>query len=126
MPEGAEATPAGRLDGRIAVVTGASRGVGRAVARRFAAEGAQVIAIARTQGALEELDDEIRALGTGRPAVLVAEDLTDYDKIDQIGLTLYQRFGRLDILVGNAAILKVLNPVGHISPKDWEQVMAVN
>ena len=115
-----------RLAGRIALVTGASRGIGRAVALRYAREGAQVIAMARTQGGLEELDDEIRSIEGASPAVLVVEDITDFDKIDQIGLAVYERFGRLDILVGNAAVLGTLSPVGHIKPKDWERVMAVN
>ncbi|MBF0561174.1 MAG: SDR family NAD(P)-dependent oxidoreductase [Alphaproteobacteria bacterium] len=115
-----------RLAGRVAVVTGASRGIGRAVARRYAQEGAQVIAVARTQGALEELDDEIRALGNGSEAFLVAEDLTDFAKIDQMGMAIFERFGKLDILVGNAAILGTLSPMGHISPKDWGEVMALN
>lgn len=118
-------TVPGRLAGRIALVTGASRGIGRAVAKRFAEEGATVIAVARTQGALEELDDEIRALG-GTNAVLVAEDLADHAKIDQMGLAVYQRFGKLDILVGNAAMLGTLSPVGHVKPDEWDRVMAVN
>ncbi|KAF0119431.1 MAG: short-chain dehydrogenase [Rhodospirillaceae bacterium] len=116
----------GRLEGRIALVTGASRGIGRAVAYRFAAEGATVIAIARTVGALEELDDEIRALGRDNHAVLVPQDLADHAKIDQIALAVYHRFGRLDVLVGNAAALGPLSPLQHIAPEDWNQVMAVN
>ncbi|MEO5372914.1 MAG: SDR family NAD(P)-dependent oxidoreductase [Alphaproteobacteria bacterium] len=122
----APAPATGRMEGRIALVTGASRGIGRAVARRFAEEGARVIAVARTQGALEELDDEIRALGRDNQAVLVAEDLADHDKIDQMGLAVYQRFGRLDVLVGNAAMLGTLSPMGHIKPDEWQRVMAVN
>jgi NAD(P)-dependent dehydrogenase (short-subunit alcohol dehydrogenase family) len=113
------------LFGRIALVTGASRGIGRAVAFRFAQEGAHVIAMARTQGALEELDDDIRK-ATGKSATLVAENITDYDKIDQVGAALYQRYGKLDIVVGNAAILGQLSPMGHYSPKMWEDVFAVN
>ena len=89
------------LDGRIALVTGASRGIGRAVALRFAAEGAHVVALARTQGALEELDDEIRKI-TGKPATLIVENITDFDKLDQVGAALFTRYGKLDILVGNA------------------------
>ncbi|MTJ81003.1 MAG: SDR family NAD(P)-dependent oxidoreductase [Telmatospirillum sp.] len=112
------------LSGRIALVTGASRGIGAAVARRFASEGAHVIALARTQGALEELDDQIRA--DGGQATLVTLDLRDFDAIDRMGLALYQRFGRLDILVGNAGVLGGLSPVGHYAFKDWDQVMAVN
>lgn len=115
---------AGRLAGRLALVTGTSRGIGRAVARRFAAEGAHVIALARTQGALEELDDEIAA--AGGTATLVAADVTDFDALDRLGAAIHQRWGRLDVLVGNAAILGTLTPVGHIDPKTWDQVIAVN
>ncbi|HEV8025919.1 MAG TPA: SDR family NAD(P)-dependent oxidoreductase, partial [Stellaceae bacterium] len=99
-----------RLTGRLALVTGASRGIGAAVARRFAAEGAHVILVARTTGGLEERDDEIRALGS--EATLVPLDLRDFDKIDQMGAALYQRFGRLDVLVGNAGVLGSLSPMG--------------
>jgi len=112
------------LAGRVALVTGASRGIGRAVALRFAAEGAHVIALARTQGALEELDDAIREVGGA--ATLVTLDLRLPDDIDRMGLALYQKFGRLDILVGAAGILGTLSPVSHIAPKDWDDVMAVN
>lgn len=115
----------GRMQDRIALVTGASRGIGRAVALRFAEEGATVVALARTQGALEELDDEIKAR-TGRNAVLVAESLTDYDKIDQMGAALFQRFGRLDVLVANAGSLGMLAPVGHIGIKQFQECMDVN
>lgn len=113
-----------QLDGRVALVTGASRGIGAAVARRFAAEGAHVVLLARTQGALEEVDDEIRSAGGA--ATLVPLDLREPDSIDQMGLALFQRFGRLDILVGNAAVLGGLAPVGHYAVKDWTEVMAVN
>jgi NAD(P)-dependent dehydrogenase (short-subunit alcohol dehydrogenase family) len=115
----------GDLAGRIALITGASRGIGRAVAVRYAKEGAHVIAMARTQGALEELDDEIRGL-TGSSATLIAESLTNFDKIDQIGAAIHQRFGKLDILVGNAAVLGQLSPMGHYKPKMWDDVFAVN
>jgi NAD(P)-dependent dehydrogenase (short-subunit alcohol dehydrogenase family) len=113
------------MAGRIAVVTGASRGIGRAVAKRFALEGAHVVAFARTQAALEELDDEVQAAGAA-PLMLVAEDLTDSDKIDRIGAALYARFGRLDVLVGNAGYLGRLGPLGHMPPEMFQQVMDVN
>jgi NAD(P)-dependent dehydrogenase (short-subunit alcohol dehydrogenase family) len=113
-----------RLAGRLALITGASRGIGAAVARRFAAEGAHVILLARTVGGLEERDDEIRALGG--EATLVPLDLRDFAKIDRVGAALYQRFGRLDVLVGNAAVLGKLSPLGHLDPKSWDEVMTVN
>jgi len=113
-----------RLEGRVALVTGASRGIGAAVAKRFAAEGAQVVLIGRTQGALEEVDDAIRAAGGA--ATLVPLDLRHPDDIDKMGLALYQRFGRLDIMVGNAGVLGGLSPVGHYTFKDWNEVMTVN
>ena len=114
----------GKLDGRIALITGASRGIGRSIAKRFAREGAHLILSARTQGALEELDDEIRSLGGH--ATLVPADLTDYAKIDEMGAAVFQRYGRLDILVGNAAMLGILSPLGHIDPALWEQTVALN
>ncbi len=113
-----------RLQGRLALVTGASRGIGAAVARRFAAEGAHVILVARTVGGLEERDDEIRALGGS--ATLAPLDLRDFDKLDQMGASLYQRFGRLDVLVGNAGVLGALSPLGHVAPTLWGEVIDVN
>lgn len=110
--------------GRIALVTGASRGIGRAVALDLARAGAHVIALARTQGALEELDDEIRKIGG--EATLVPCDLTDHDALDRLGAAIHERWGRLDILVGNAGLLGVLSPLGHIDPKEWDKVFAVN
>jgi NAD(P)-dependent dehydrogenase (short-subunit alcohol dehydrogenase family) len=115
----------GRLKDRIALITGASRGIGAAVARCFAREGAHLVLVARTIGGLEELDDEIQTI-SGSPATLVPMDLTNFDEIDHMGATLYERFGHLDILVGNAAILGTLSPMGHIDPKIWDQVMATN
>jgi NAD(P)-dependent dehydrogenase (short-subunit alcohol dehydrogenase family) len=113
-----------RLEGRLALITGASRGIGAAVARRFAAEGAHVILLARTVGGLEERDDEIRALGGS--ATLVPVDLRDFDKLDQMGASLFQRFGKLDVLVGNAGVLGALSPMGHFDPKTWAQVIETN
>ncbi|MEO5336724.1 MAG: SDR family NAD(P)-dependent oxidoreductase [Magnetospirillum sp. WYHS-4] len=114
----------GRLEGRIAVVTGASRGLGRAVALEFAREGADLVLVARTQGALEELDDEVRALG--RHATLVPLDLRDGDGLDRLGAALHERHGKLDILAGCAGVLGVLGPLGHCKPEVFDEVMAVN
>jgi len=112
------------LDGRIAVVTGASRGIGYVLAREIARAGAHVVAVARTVGGLEELDDEIR--GFGGTATLVPFDLTDFDAVDRLGAALYERHGKLDILIGNAGVLGPISPLGHVAPKDWDKVMAVN
>jgi len=119
----------GRLAGRIALITGASRGIGAAVARRFAAEGARLILVARTVGGLEELDDRIREdgrEGNGQDPTLVPLDLREFDAIDRLGASLYERFGRLDVLVGNAGVLGTLSPAGHIEPPDWAEVMDIN
>jgi NAD(P)-dependent dehydrogenase (short-subunit alcohol dehydrogenase family) len=113
------------LHGRIALITGASRGIGAAVAKRYAAEGAQVILVARTVGALEEVDDAIRSAGHA-PATLVPTDLKLPQMLDQLGAILHERFGRLDILVGNAAMLGALTPLTHADPKLWDEVMQVN
>jgi NAD(P)-dependent dehydrogenase (short-subunit alcohol dehydrogenase family) len=110
---------------RIAVVTGASRGIGRAAALALAEAGAHVVAVARTQGALEELDDDIRAAG-GSPATLVPLDVTDFEALDRLGLALYERWGRLDVFVGNAGVLGALTPLAHLDQKVWDQTMAVN
>lgn len=115
----------GRLQDRHCFITGASRGIGKAVAKLFAAEGAHVIALARTQGGLEELDDEIRSAG-GTPPTLITEDLTNFDAIDQIGAALFERFGKIDVLVANGGILGSLTPVSHIKPKEWDEVIATN
>ncbi len=112
------------LENRIALVTGASRGIGRAVALELARRGAHVIALARTQGGLEELDDEIRAVGG--EATLVPCDLKDFDALDRLGLAIYERWKKLDILVGNAGVLGPVTPLGHVEPKQWDDVMAVN
>jgi NAD(P)-dependent dehydrogenase (short-subunit alcohol dehydrogenase family) len=114
----------GNLHGRIALVTGASRGIGRALALAMAGEGAHVVAVARTTGALEELDDDIKSAGGS--ASLVPMDLRKPDGIDQLGGVVFERWKRLDILVGNAGVLGRLSPLGHIEPKTWDEVMAVN
>ena len=114
----------GILDGRIAVITGASRGIGAAVAKAFAREGAHVVLVARTVGALEELDDEIQAAGGS--ASLVPMDLTDYPAIDRLGAALHERYGKIDILVANGGMLGNLTPMHHYDPKLWEQVIATN
>src|SRR4051812_10262279 len=113
------------LTDKIAVVTGASRGIGRECALALARAGAQVVCVARTEGALTELDDEIRA-ATGEPATLVPLDIADGDAVDGLGLALHQRFGRIDVLVHAAAILGPMTPVAHIEPKHWDRVVAVN
>lgn len=115
----------GQLTGRIALITGASRGIGAAVAKRFAAEGAHVVLVARTQSALERVDDVIQAAGH-EPATLVPMDVTDYDQIDQLGGIIAERYGKLDILVGNAGMLGSLSPVAMSKPKMWQQVMDTN
>jgi NAD(P)-dependent dehydrogenase (short-subunit alcohol dehydrogenase family) len=112
------------LAGRIALVTGASRGIGFATARALAKAGAHIVAVARTVGGLEELDDAVKKVGSS--ATLVPLDLKDYEGIDRLGLALRQRFGRLDALVGNAAILGTLSPLGHVEAKVWQEVIAVN
>jgi NAD(P)-dependent dehydrogenase (short-subunit alcohol dehydrogenase family) len=115
---------AGRLEGRIALITGASRGIGAAVAERYAREGAHVILVARTTGGLEEIDDRVQALGG--QATLVPLDLLDGEAIDRLGGAIAERWGRLDVLVGNAAMLGDLSPVGHFAPDLWEAVFALN
>jgi len=112
------------LDGRLALVTGASRGIGRAAARALAQAGAHVIIVARTVGGLEELDDEIRAMGGN--ATLVPLDLRKLDKIDALGPTIYQRWGKLDILIGNAGVLGPMSPLAHVTADAWSQVLDIN
>ncbi|SFI11073.1 NADP-dependent 3-hydroxy acid dehydrogenase YdfG [Bosea sp. OK403] len=112
------------LEGRVALVTGASRGIGRAAALAFARAGAHVVALARTTGALEELDDEILAFGGSTTLVLV--DLADAAAIEKLGPALLERWGKLDILLANAGILGPLTPLTHASPKEWANVFDTN
>jgi NAD(P)-dependent dehydrogenase (short-subunit alcohol dehydrogenase family) len=112
------------LAGSIALITGASRGIGAATAVELARLGAHVVITARTQGGLEETDDAIRTIGGN--ATLLPLDLTEVGEVDAIGPSIYQRFGRLDVLVHNAAALGRLTPVAHILPSDWAEVIAVN
>jgi NAD(P)-dependent dehydrogenase (short-subunit alcohol dehydrogenase family) len=112
------------LKGRVAVVTGASRGIGYCTALDLAKAGAHVVAVARTVGGLEELDDAIVALGGS--ATLVPFDLKDFAAIDRLGAAIHERWGKLDILIGNAGMLGPLSPLGHVEPKAFDEVMAVN
>ena len=113
-----------RLKGRLALVTGASRGLGKAVAIALAREGAHVIITGRTTGALEEVDDAIRLFGGS--ATILALDLTKQERIDQLGPTLYQRWGKLDIFIANAGILGPLSPLGHVTADSWQSVIDTN
>src|ERR1700729_1388283 len=112
------------LASRIALVTGASRGIGYATALALAKAGAHIVAVARTQAGLEELDDEIRKVGSS--ATLVPLNLTDFEGIARLGAALHERHGKLDILVGNAGVAGPSSPLGHIELKQWTDVMAVN
>ncbi len=112
------------LKDRIVLITGASRGIGHAATIEAAKRGAHIIACARTKGALEELDDEIKKIGAS--ATLVPFDLTDFAAIDRLGAQIFERFGKLDGLIGNAGMLGTLSPISHISPKEFEKVMNVN
>jgi NAD(P)-dependent dehydrogenase (short-subunit alcohol dehydrogenase family) len=112
------------LAGKVILVTGASRGIGYAAALEAARRGAHVVAVARTVGGLEELDDEIQDLGSS--ATLVPLDLRDGDAIDRLGAAIFERWGALDGLIANAGQLGVLSPLPHVKPEDFEKVMAVN
>lgn len=112
------------LDGKVVLVTGASRGLGYQAALEAARRGAHVIAIARTVGGLEDLDDDIKTLGGS--TTLVPLDLLDFDAIDRLGLSIFQRWGKLDGLVANAAILGTITPLAHLDPKDFEQAFGLN
>jgi NAD(P)-dependent dehydrogenase (short-subunit alcohol dehydrogenase family) len=122
--EGAPRAGTGLLAGKVALITGASRGIGAAVALRLAGEGAHVVLAARTVGGLEEVDDAVRAAGGS--ATLVPLDLRDMAKIDELAAALHDRYGRLDILIGNAGELGVFSPLGHIRPALWAEVMDLN
>jgi NAD(P)-dependent dehydrogenase (short-subunit alcohol dehydrogenase family) len=112
------------LEGRIVLITGASRGIGRAAAIALARDGAHVVLVARTVGGLEETDDEIRKCGGS--ATLVPLDLKNFVGIDQLGATIFERWGRLDGFLGNAGVLGVLTPLSHLSPKVWQESIDVN
>lgn len=112
------------LADRVVLITGASRGIGYATAKEAGRRGAHVIAVARTVGGLEELDDEIQA--AGGTTTLVPLDLSDFAGIDRLGASIFERWGRLDGLIGNAGLLGTLTPVAHIAPDEFEKVYAVN
>jgi len=112
------------LASRIALITGASRGIGHAVARALARDGVHIVAVARTVGGLEELDDIIKQ--DGGTATLVPLDLADLDGLARLGAALNERYGKLDVMVGNAGVLGPASPLGHIEPKQWTDVMAIN
>jgi NAD(P)-dependent dehydrogenase (short-subunit alcohol dehydrogenase family) len=112
------------LEGRIALITGASRGIGRAAAIALAQAGAHVILVARTVGGLEEADDEIQKIGG--TATLVPMNLRDGEAIDRLGASIFERWGRLDALLGNAGVLGQLTPLAHLEPKTFQEVMEVN
>lgn len=114
----------GQFENKTVLITGASRGIGYSVALAFAREGAHVIAVARTEGALEELDDAIKS--EGGSATLVPLDLTDYEGVDRLGAAIFERWGKLDVLIGNAGDLGVISPIGHVQPKDWHKAIDIN
>ncbi|MDA9552920.1 SDR family NAD(P)-dependent oxidoreductase [Emcibacteraceae bacterium] len=113
------------LEGKVAVVTGASRGIGKATALALAKEGAHIIAVARTVGALEALDDEIKAV-SGNAATLIPLDITDFDALDRLGGVIMEKYGKLDILIANAGFLADITPVSHLKPKTFDKLMNVN
>jgi NAD(P)-dependent dehydrogenase (short-subunit alcohol dehydrogenase family) len=117
-------TSSRQLAGKVVLVTGASRGIGYFAAKEAARRGAHVVAVARTVGGLEELDDEIQELGSA--TTLVPLDLRDGDAIDRLGAAIFERWGVLDGLVGNAGALGVLSPVPHLGPDEFEKVFALN
>lgn len=112
------------LAGKVVLVTGASRGIGYQAAKEAGSRGAHVIAVARTVGGLEELDDEIQAAGGS--ATIVPLDLQDFEGLDRLGAAVFERWGRLDGLIGNAGMLGTLSPLAHLEPKEFEKVLAVN
>lgn len=112
------------LDGKVALVTGASRGLGFAAAVHLARAGAHIVATARTQGGLEEVDDAIRAAGSS--ATLVPMSITDFDAIDRLGAAIFERWKKLDVLLGNAGTLGKLTPAPHMDPKMWDETLAIN
>jgi NAD(P)-dependent dehydrogenase (short-subunit alcohol dehydrogenase family) len=121
----------GRLQNRVALITGASRGIGASVVLRFAEEGAHVVLVARTRGGLEDIDDRIRAIqakngSKDRGATLLELDLKNLEEVDMIGPTIAERFGRLDIVVGNAGLLGEMAPMTHIESGVWSEVIDVN
>ena len=114
----------GLLSGRVALVTGASRGIGRAAALALSEAGAHVILVARSVGGLEEVDDQIKK--GGGEATLVPLDLKDFDGLDRMGAAIFERWGKLDALLGNAGVLGMLTPIAHLQPKTWDEIVAVN
>ena len=128
MAEDAAPTATGEGDGeqagRVTLVTGASRGIGHAVALEIARRGGDVVALARTQGALEELDDAVRALG--RKATLVPVDLQDFEGLDRLAGAIAERWGKIDGLAGAGGMLGPLSPLSHVTPKAWDEVIATN
>jgi NAD(P)-dependent dehydrogenase (short-subunit alcohol dehydrogenase family) len=112
------------IENKIALVTGASKGIGRAAAIALGAAGAHVICVARTVGGLEEVDDEIRKAGGS--ATLVPLSLKDVAGIDRLAASIFERWGRLDALLANAGVLGVLTPITHLEPKVFDQLLEIN